>query len=90
MRPFYQRDGLHVYPSAGPNGALLAAMLAVQGRREIHLWINDNAERYGRVAPPPSTEGKVLGTLGDAAMLLEAKPAGTTTDVLPGAVGTRR
>jgi len=71
-----------VYPSAGPNGALLAAMLAVQRRREIHLWINDNAERYGKVAAQASTEGNAAGTLGNAAMLLEARAAGTTTDVL--------
>jgi len=82
VRPFYQSEGLSVYESAGPNGALLAAMLAAQNGREIHLWINDNAERYGRVPPRPSAEGQASGTLSDAAILLGVRATGTTTDVL--------
>jgi len=33
--------------TGGPNGALLAAMLAAQRRRAIRLWVNDDAGRYG-------------------------------------------
>lgn len=82
-RPFHQRDGLLVYPSAGPNGALLAAMLAAERRRQIHLWVNDNAERYGKAVPRPIAEGAGPGTLGDAATLLGLNAAeGTSTETL--------
>ena len=78
VQPFYQRDGIVVFPSPGPNGALLAAMLAVERGREIHLWVNDNAERYGKAG----TDGGVSTTLSNAAMLLDTKAAGTSTETL--------
>lgn len=37
VRPFYNQEENLTYGSAGPNGALLAAMLAVAHHREIHL-----------------------------------------------------
>jgi len=48
VRPFHQTDGRLLFDSGGPNGALLASLLAVQSGRTILLWINDNAERYPR------------------------------------------
>ena len=63
---FYERDGRLFYKSAGPNGALVAAMLAVQQRRRIDLWLNDNGERYCCVSTSDSPDtltiaGRLLG-----------------------------
>jgi hypothetical protein len=52
VRPFYQADGCRLYESSGPNGALLAAMWALLNNRPIHLWVNDNYERYPESRTP--------------------------------------
>ena len=65
VRPFHQTDGRLLFDSGGPNGALLASLLAVQSGRTILLWINDNAERYpraaARVQTPALTNSERLG-----------------------------
>lgn len=37
-----------IFSSPGPNGALLASMLAAQRGRVIHIWANDKGDRYGQ------------------------------------------
>ncbi len=82
VRRFHQSGAPMLYSSAGPNGALLASILAVQRGRAIDLWTSDNAGRYGKVARLTGTEGNMPHTLGEACLLVGAKACGTTTDVL--------
>ena len=83
IRAFHRRDEMHVFPSAGPNGALLASMVAVQRRRGIHLWVNDNAERYPTVNTGSAigSETGVTDTLAIAARLLRCEALGTSLAV---------
>jgi hypothetical protein len=69
-----------LYSSGGPNGALLAAMLAAQRSREIHIWVNDDGGRYGEVPPAlPNSETEVPNTLAHGAALVGAHANGTAT-----------
>ena len=76
---YYQREGLLVYPSAGPNGALLAAMLAVESGRPIALWTNDDAERYAVDTGRAGDSARRQDPLAAAGALLGADTKGTTT-----------
>jgi hypothetical protein len=78
VRPFHQADGRRLFDSGGPNGALLASLLAVQSGRRIVLWINDNAERYPRVA----AAGADVDELRAAGALLGMEPMGSATQVV--------
>jgi hypothetical protein len=81
IHPFHGDQVLR-YPAGGPNGALLACMLAAQRHRPIHLWINDNAERYDNVPPtPPDKQPGSSETLSVAALLVGTRGSGTTSDV---------
>jgi hypothetical protein len=45
-----------IFSSPGPNGALLASMLAAQRGCEINVWANDKGDRYGqRSTTSPNT-----------------------------------
>jgi hypothetical protein len=67
-----------LYNSGGPNGALLAAMLAAQRTREIHVWVNDDGGRYGEVPLAlPSSQSEVPNTLARGAVLVGAQANGT-------------
>jgi hypothetical protein len=81
VQPFYRTEGVLKYQAGGPNGALLAAMLAVRRRREVHLWVNDNGERYDRRPGGRRVRDAREGTLDDAALLLKMRAAGTCTEV---------
>ena len=81
IRLFHEDQPLR-YPFAGPNGALLACMLAAQRHRRINLWINDNAERYGNV--PQASPGVELGSstaVSAAELLLGTQIDGTVSDI---------
>jgi hypothetical protein len=66
----------------GPNGALLACMLTAQRQRQIHLWINDNGERYGTVQPtPPSIEPDCSGTVSMAGLLVGTQGGGKASEI---------
>jgi hypothetical protein len=69
-----------LFDSGGPNGALLASLLAVQSGRRIVLWINDNVERYPR-GPTAAAEGSV-DELEVAGALLATDPIGSATQVV--------
>ena len=76
------------YATAGPNGALLASMLTVQRGGQIHLWINDNGERYpGRRAPvagtPPDTLAQAALLVGGPATGTACEPIGWFPDTIP-------
>src|SRR5205823_1929686 len=59
-------------------GALLAAMLAAQRARPIHLWVNDDGGRYGEVpSAVPSSQSEVPNTASHAATLVGAQANGT-------------
>jgi hypothetical protein len=75
---YREREGLHLYASGGPNGALLASMLTSQGGREIALWSNDDGGRY---APPSAADRTVPDTVQAASELAGAKANCTTTNV---------
>jgi hypothetical protein len=80
IRPFHQTEGRFLFDSGGPNGALLASLLAVQSGRKIHLWINDNAERYrGIQSPVPDGE---VDELTAAGALLGVEHAGSAARVV--------
>ena len=79
VHPFDLQYPDHSYESAGPNGALLAAMLGAQRNRAIHLWINDNAERYGTVRQAAGVEPD---TLTGAGLLVGLQATGSTSDVI--------
>lgn len=69
-----------VYPAGGPNGALLAAMLACQLGRTIHLWLNDDGGRYGEVPPAtPNSLSESPRTLAHAGALVGGTACGTVT-----------
>jgi hypothetical protein len=57
----------------GPNGALLASMLAAQRGRRIHVWVNDDGGRYGAAAPTA-----VQDIVVQAGVLVGAHGAGDT------------
>lgn len=78
VRPFHQMDGRLVFDSGGPNGALLASLLAVQSRRKILLWVNDNAERY----PPGLGADRGVDELRAAGALLGMAAVGSATQVV--------
>jgi len=71
-----------VYSSAGPNGALLASILCAQRGRQIHLWINDDAGRYGKLSAlcqdPPADSSD---TLVQGASLAKRQATGTACEV---------
>jgi len=68
----YLKDEPNRYTTGGPNGALLAAMLAAQRRRAIRLWVNDDAGRYG---------AGLVKTHVQAGLLAGVQAIGTTSDV---------
>lgn len=80
VRRFHQTDGRLLFNSGGPNGALLASLLAVQLGRRILLWINDNAERYPRV--PAAGADASVDELRAAGALLGREPIGSATQVV--------
>jgi hypothetical protein len=80
IRPFHQTEGRVAFDFGGPNGALLASMLAVQSSRKICLWINDNAERYPRL--PTTDAGGGIDELKAAGALLGKEPVGSATQVV--------
>jgi hypothetical protein len=80
VRPFHQTDGRLLFDSGGPNGALLASLLAVQSGRRILLWINDNAERYPRV--PAAGADASVDELTAAGALLGTEPIGSATQIV--------
>lgn len=70
------------YEFAGPNAALLVAMLATHLRREIRIWANDNGERYGEVNPAvPNSQSELERTVEYGARLLGADPIGSVNYV---------
>jgi hypothetical protein len=75
VRTFHNPE--QMYTSAGPNGALLVSMLTAQRNRHIHLWINDNAERYATVREPAGSE---VDTLTGAGLLVGVQATGSTFD----------
>jgi len=77
---YQEDDGLLLYRSAGPNGALLASMLAAHQERSIALWTNDDGGRYVSAAHI-RTEGMKPDTLGSASALLGVEPDGTEEHV---------
>jgi hypothetical protein len=88
VRHFHQSDGRLLYDSGGPNGALLASLLALQSGRPIHLRVNDNGERYPRLhaagAPGPMDELTAAATLlGTEAMGSSTQVAGWFPDSIP-------
>jgi hypothetical protein len=68
----YLKDEPNHYGTGGPNGALLAAMLAAQRSRAMRLWVNDDAERYG---------AGLVKTHVQAGLLAGVQADGTTSDV---------
>jgi len=82
VRAFHSSEPVLLYASAGPNGALLAAMLAAQRRQTIHLWTNDNAERYGPVPNAHCGEDTPPDTLAQAGLLAGGDAAGSAVDVI--------
>jgi hypothetical protein len=68
-----------LFEFGGPNGALLASLLAIQLGREIHVWANDNGERYPK--EPASSAAADLDELAVAGVLLSTKPIGSATRV---------
>ena len=66
--------------SGGPSGALLAAILAAQRARELHIWVNDDGGRYGEMTPVvPSAQSEVPNTIAYGAALVGAQANGTAT-----------
>ena len=78
VRLFHEQSLNHFYPTAGPNGALLASMLASQRNRQVHLWINDNDERYSAIRQPPGVESDTLTAAG---LLLGSRMVGSAAEV---------
>jgi hypothetical protein len=83
IRRFHQKEGRLLYKRGGPNGALLAALLANHSDRAIKIWANDDAERY------PSSESTGPGDATDecdelkaVGLLLEVEPLGSTIHVV--------
>lgn len=72
---YQEDDGLLLYRSAGPNGALLASILAAHQGRSIALWTNDDGGRYVSAAHL-GTERDKPDTLGSASALLGVEPNG--------------
>ena len=76
---------------AGPNGALLAAMLAAHEHRILFQWINDDGARYGETGDgSPSSCSEVARTAEYAAALMDRPVSGTSVHVngkFPGSVG---
>ena|SRR5215210_1301073 len=85
LQAFQTPPGLCLYEFGGPNGALLASMLAVQRRHPVHLWVNDDADRY---RPVQKTQGGQEGardtfdTLAQAGKLLGMKAFGSVCEVV--------
>ena len=76
IRPFHQKAERFLYDYGGPNGALLASMLALQSGRSISLWVNDNEERYAESLSTAESSESGLDELLSAAKLLEVEPRG--------------
>jgi hypothetical protein len=75
VRSFRSEQPL-LYESAGPNGGLLAAMLAAQRGQRIDLWTLDDAVRYGAGASTQISEKAAPDTIGQAGQLVGAEPRG--------------
>lgn len=83
IRRFHQVEGRLLYETGGPNGALLAALLANQSDRAIEIWANDNAERYPRIeSTGPADATDAWDELKAAGLLLGVDPLGSATHVV--------
>jgi hypothetical protein len=85
LQAFQSSPGLCLYESGGPNGALLASMLALQRGHPIHLWINDDADRYRPVQWAQGGQESArdtLDTLGQAGEMLGINVFGSVCEVV--------
>ncbi|MBY0232313.1 MAG: hypothetical protein K2W96_23800 [Gemmataceae bacterium] len=76
----------HRRMNGGPNGALLASMLAFQQGRAMRLWVNDDTQdpRYGEESPnTPTTVSECPQTLKYAARLVGVEPPDQLADCPP-------
>jgi hypothetical protein len=78
-----EQDNSIRYGTGGPNGTLLAAMLAAQRGRTIDVWVNDNGDRYGQKTPnKPSAQSELPQTLAHGGVLVGMPGNGNTTERL--------
>ncbi|MGO9118300.1 MAG: hypothetical protein ACLQPD_11920 [Desulfomonilaceae bacterium] len=79
FRAAQQGDICH--STGGPNGALLAAILAAQRGRTLHVWVNDSGGRYGLTPPNvPNSQSELPTTLARGGALAGVPVKGTTTE----------
>ena len=71
-----------VYKSAGPNGALLAAMLAAQRGQRIDLWTVDDAVRYEAGPATQISEEPAPDTIAQAGRLIGVAARGSACDLI--------
>lgn len=83
-------EGHTTYKRGGPNGPLLAAMLATLRGQTVHLWVNDNGGRYGdSQGNGPTSQSELPKLLNHAGVLVGAqvyRPARHNEGTFPGTI----